>query len=404
MTSLHPSSPKPSSPKPSPRPPRRIALVAACPFPTSQGSQVFIHQLACALTSAGHEVHVVAYGFGEYAQETPYRVHRTPAWVPSRKLRAGPSLWKPLLDALLALRLLGVCRRERIEVIHAVNYEAAFVGAAARLFLRVPVVYHAHGLLAMELPNYFDRPAARRLAATAGRIIERLLLRCAQAIVTLTEHDAAYLRARARSSPAVTTIRPGIAVPADDAAAPTPPVEAPPVFVYAGNLDRYQGLDVVLAAFARVVLRFPGARLVVTTSSDAAPLAAQAARLGIGGRVTVLAGLPFAETTAAIRAATIALVPRSVAYGFPIKLLNYMALGVPVILCCREYDGIGDGENAVLCGRTAEAFAEAMASLAGDPERRARLAAAARRTGDDLYRWDDAVRRIEEVYASVLGR
>ena len=74
-------------------PRRRIALVAACPFPTSQGSQVFIHQLARALAHAGHEVDLVTYGFGETAG------------VPSHRLRAGPSFEKPLWDALLALRL-----------------------------------------------------------------------------------------------------------------------------------------------------------------------------------------------------------------------------------------------------------------------------------------------------------
>ena len=37
----------------------RIAMVAPCPFPTSQGTQVLIGQLAQALRKRGHQVHLV---------------------------------------------------------------------------------------------------------------------------------------------------------------------------------------------------------------------------------------------------------------------------------------------------------------------------------------------------------
>ena len=39
----------------------RIAVVAACPFPSLRGSQVLIRELAEGLAHAGHAVHVVTY-------------------------------------------------------------------------------------------------------------------------------------------------------------------------------------------------------------------------------------------------------------------------------------------------------------------------------------------------------
>src|ERR1043166_339225 len=45
--------------------PRRIAMVAACPFPSLRGSQVLIRELAHALADRGHEVHLVTYPHGE---------------------------------------------------------------------------------------------------------------------------------------------------------------------------------------------------------------------------------------------------------------------------------------------------------------------------------------------------
>src|SRR4051812_13309275 len=70
--------------------PRRlsIAMLAACPFPTHQGTQVFIRHLASALTGAGHDVHLISYGHGEYEETMPFHLHR--ARPLSTRLRSGP--------------------------------------------------------------------------------------------------------------------------------------------------------------------------------------------------------------------------------------------------------------------------------------------------------------------------
>jgi hypothetical protein len=80
------------------RPPVKILTVAACAFPTRQGSQVLIRQAAEALAARGHEVIVACYAGGE---DIPCGVPiaRAPRLPGSDRLRAGPSPAKPLLDA-----------------------------------------------------------------------------------------------------------------------------------------------------------------------------------------------------------------------------------------------------------------------------------------------------------------
>src|SRR5713101_4460725 len=109
-------------------PPRRIAMVAACPFPSPRGSQVLIRELAQALAERGHIVHVVTYPYGESLIPLHgvfvHRVRRVDWPAPS-----GVLGWrKVLLDLRLARILHAVVRRERIEVIHAHNYEGPLVG------------------------------------------------------------------------------------------------------------------------------------------------------------------------------------------------------------------------------------------------------------------------------------
>jgi glycosyltransferase involved in cell wall biosynthesis len=104
-----------------------------------------------------------------------------------------------------------------------------------------------------------------------------------------------------------------------------------PVVLYAGNLDAYQGLDAVLPAMLRLMHRRPGLTWLIATESPTAPLADKLAALGLDEQVkfTSLAN----ETTRrrVHAAADLALVPRGAAGGIPIKLLDALARGVPVV-------------------------------------------------------------------------
>ena len=65
--------------------PLSLAMIAACPFPTRQGTQVTIKHLAHALADRGHDVHLCTYGYGEYEEpDVPHLIlHRT------KKIDAG---------------------------------------------------------------------------------------------------------------------------------------------------------------------------------------------------------------------------------------------------------------------------------------------------------------------------
>ena len=53
-----------------------IAMIAACPFPVAQGSQVYIKQMTEALVKRGHHLHLVCYHFGTYHEEYNFTIHR----------------------------------------------------------------------------------------------------------------------------------------------------------------------------------------------------------------------------------------------------------------------------------------------------------------------------------------
>ncbi len=263
-------------------------MVAACPFPTCQGSQVLVKQTAEALARAGHQIHLVCYHFGEdIPLETSGRLvlHRI-AFPPSayRKYRAGPSLQKPLLDALMVRLLLRVIRRYEIQVIHAHNYEALLVGLGARLWSRTPVVFHSHNAISDELSSFFNAGWARRLADRVARSIDRGVPKRADHVIAINHELVRFFRDRGVGEGRISCLPPGIALeewsgkPLEVGSAEAAVLERldhwldgeQAVALYAGNLDDYQNLPLMFRAFVRVRDINPSARLVVVSRSDPA--------------------------------------------------------------------------------------------------------------------------------------
>ena len=138
-----------------------VAMVAACPFPANHGSAASIREMSDTLSDMGHNVHIVTYPIGqEEIRVRRAKVHRTASFRPEGNAKVGPSSEKFLLDFQLLRFLCRVIRRERIDIIHAHNYEGALVGIMAKWLTRRPLLYNAVNLMSDELAGYrFIRPA-----------------------------------------------------------------------------------------------------------------------------------------------------------------------------------------------------------------------------------------------------
>lgn len=389
----------------------RVALVAACPFPTLQGSQLLIRRLASGLRRRGHEVVVVTYAEGLEQALADLPVRRIPRIPGCRALGSGPRAAKVVLDAALLARLVGVIERERIEVVHAHNYEAALMGLAARRLTGVPVIYHSHNALAEELPTYFRGRVARRLAAAVGAVVDREVPRRADHCIAICRELVGFLRARGVDETAIEVIAPG-GSPEEFPACSLAEVAAirtrfgfgeRPVLLYTGNLDGYQNLELLLASI-RIVRRTVGDALLVL-ATHATPRALPPLLRALPPGVRLVTAGDFATVRDLLQVADVALCPRREWSGFPMKLLNYMAAGKAVVVSAGSAKAVRHGVNGcVVRDAGADAYASAILELLADPTERRRLGAAARRTVEDEYGWERVIDQVEATYGTVLAR
>lgn len=373
----------------------RIAVVVACPFPSPQGSQVFVREMAENLAATGHEVHLVTYGQGSRFSRPGIRHHRARRLPGDDAMRSGPTLVKPLLDGLMAATLCRVIRRYRIDVVHAHNYEAAVVALVARALTGAAVVYHSHNLLGDELPEYFDARLARALARAFGRLLDRQVPRRADQVVALCGWSASRLEAYGVEAGRLSVVPPALTDPGRARNGALAGLVG-----YCGNLDRYQNLELLLEAFALLVSQRPGARLAIIGHRSEAAFAGRIdGRPGVEFRVAA----NFEEAHRAMAECAVLVLPRGEGSGVPIKLLNYLALGRPVVVAGCGAKLLEDERDAlVVPDGDAQAMAGAMGRLLEDRELAGRIGSAGRASYERTLTWTTVLPELTRVYGRAL--
>lgn len=392
--------------------PLRVAMVAACPFPSPQGSQVFLGQMAEKLAARGHQVHLLTYGQGAQQCGHGYRHHRIARVPGDDSRRSGPNLAKPVLDTMLAARLATLCREYAIDVVHAHNYEAAVASLVARARTGVPVVYHSHNLMGDELETYFEGSAVRTVAAMAGRFLDRTVPHRADRTIALCGWSAEKLRALGCRGAALSVIPPAV----DDegpAVATAANREALGLcaddFVvgYVGNFDAYQNLPLLLEAFARLGHRAAGRgrgrlRLLLATHAMTSEWGSRVASAGLGDSVRLVKVTGHWEARRALAVSDVVGLPRRLGSGYPVKLLNSMSAAKAVISAGCGSKVLRDGMDGLLVGDDdPEAFASAIDRCRQDPVLRERLGEEARRAYLERLTWERVLPQIEAVYAGL---
>jgi len=274
-----------------------ILLLAPHPFYQERGTPIAVDLLLRALAKRGDRVDVLTYAEGETRDYGPaVAIHRirTPRFL--KNIRPGFSLKKLLCDAYMAPHARRLARQNPYDVIHAVE-EAAFIARAIGRPLGIPYIFDMDSSMPRQIADKL--PLAKPLLPMM-RACERLAIRDAAAVVAVC--DALADIARAGGAKRIELLRDISLVPAEAPACPERGFRQGtgirgPAVLYIGNLEPYQGIDLLLEGFARAAPQVRDAVLVVAGGrpDDIAAYRTKAAALGIGGRTHFLGPRPVGD-------------------------------------------------------------------------------------------------------------
>jgi glycosyltransferase involved in cell wall biosynthesis len=361
------------------------------------------------LCGAGHQVELATYPIGEDIALPGLRIRRSLALPGIREVRIGFSLQKLALDAGLALLVARLLLTRRYDAVHAVE-EGAYLALPFTL-LGCRLICDLDSLISDQLRYAGVIRSARLLRAV--RVLEALALRRSSAAITVCRSltDAALaLCPSARVFQIEDT-------PLEESMREPDPqrVEAlrdelglrgRPLALYTGNLEAYQGVDLLLAAMERVARLRPNAACVLV-GGDAPSLAACRERIrarGLAQHVLAVGPRPAQEMPEWMALGDLLVSPRCEGENTPLKIYTYMYAGRPIVATALPtHTQVLDASCALLCEPNADALASALERGLAEPRALASLASAARARVERDFSPAAFARKLLAVYAFVLG-
>lgn len=381
---------------------RHRALYAAFDrFPSPKGAGIHIARMAGNLfdTLGGGLLYVLG---GDhlpvYQREGNVEILRYPRPVPNFLVRA--------LGYGRRLSTLLGAQHDSLELCHFRDPWSG-VPIVAHRNRRYRTVYEVNGLPSIELPYAYERLAPRTLAKV--RAMEEFCWSEADAVVTPSHTMRENLAALGIPRNKITVVPNGADLPG---AVPRPPEAPARYLIYFGALQKWQGVDVLLRAFARLA-DLDDLHLVICASTppdETRPHRVLADRLEIAGRVLWLSQLSEEDLAPWRAHALLSVAPltecsRNLEQGCcPLKILESMASGVPVVAsdlpATREIITDGVDGRLVRPDRPSE-LARVIRVLLEYPDQLRAMSTNARRKIAQQFTWRDAMTRMTDLYATI---
>ena len=385
--------------------PVNILFLAPHDFYIDRGTPMDVDILLRALSARGYRVDLVAYRGGEDRDYPGLTIHRTPAprWL--RPRGPGFSIRKLLTNIWFFATARSLQRRNRYDLVHA-GEEAAFIAMWLRWRHGLPYVYDMDSSIAQQLVekmpwlkplsplfNWFESRAIRG-ALVAAPVCHALadLARERGAAHVVTLHDISQLdpegvKANGR-------LRRDIGFDGS-------------IVMYVGNLQKYQGVDLLLESFRIAAERGCEAHLVLAGGTDARieEYRKKAEHLGIGARTHFIGRWPADRLGELLAEADVLVSPRIKGVNTPMKIFPYLHSGRTLLATdLPTHSQILTADVARLAPPDPEGFGIAIHELMQDDAERQRLGNAGREFVERNHVYSAHERRVGELYDYVESR
>lgn len=356
----------------------KILLLAPQPFFIERGTPIAVKCLVRVLLARGWEVDLLAFHEGQELRYPRLNIVRTPAlrWV--RNIPPGLSVKKLVCDVFFFFKAAGLVLRNRYDYIHAVE-ESVFMALFFNIFSGVPFVYDMDSSMSEQIGASHR---GLRFILPLLRWFESVALR--RALVVLPVCDALDGVARRCGVEKSIILRdpPAFEVNAGlDPAAGRKELAIDGVcFMYIGNLESYQGIDLMLNGFAGALARGVRACLLVVGGGrgDIEKYQAVCRAMRIQDKVRFLGPRPVDSVGDLVALADVLVSPRAAGVNTPMKIYAYLNSGRAILATeILSHTQVLGPETALLVAPDEAAFADGVVRLSADPGLRRSLAARA---------------------------
>jgi glycosyltransferase involved in cell wall biosynthesis len=391
----------------------RILFLAPQPFYQERGTPIAVRLATQSLakqlsTGVSDPIDLVVYNEGSDISIPGVKILRipTPKWLSG--VRPGISCKKIVCDIVMlvyTLRLILQSKESRYDLIHAVE-ESVFIAWIAKRLFGIPYVYDMDSSLAQQLTErwWWCKPALSLL-----RFMEGVAIRGSIAVAPMCEALKTLAIENGSSS---TVVLRDVSLLTDESGAILDRSEVfglnigqnERVVLYVGNLEPYQGIDLLLEACAGITDKLTETRVVVVggTKPTIERYQAKAEKLGIFRIVDFIGPRPVQALASLLGAADVLVSPRIKGSNTPMKVYSYLHSGTALLATdLPTHQQVLNDEIALMAAADADSFGAGLVKLLNDEGLRRRLGDNARRIARELYTLEAFEEQLATLYRGI---
>jgi len=325
----------------------KALMIAPQPFFSPRGTPLSVYYRTLVMTENGISVDLLTYGEGQDIDLPGVKTHRIPCLARLGPVKIGPSKLKLFLDVFLIVYTIMLLSKNRYSFVHA-HEEAVFFCSFLKPLFGFKLIYDMHSSLPQQLTNFqFTRS---KMLINIFKKLEDQALKSADGVISICPDLARYVDGVIADKSKHVLIENSIFEPvklknqsqnANEKSSSDLNIEkmisnltnSGELIVYAGTLETYQGIDILIEAFRKVRQEKEGAVLIIVggTQKQVDKYKNLVDSLSLGEHVFFTGRVPQAVAQEICRIATIQVSPRSAGTNTPLKIYEQLSSGIPIV-------------------------------------------------------------------------
>ena len=382
-----------------------ILFLAPHPFFQNRGTPIAVKLMLETLSAQGHRIKVLTYPEGEDLIISNCEIIRLSHLPGIKNVKPGPSWKKFIYDIFMFFKAKKLVNQHKFDLIHAVE-ESVFVAKYLNKFCGMPYIYDMDSSLPQQIAEKFSflsfiLPVLDKFEKLAVRGSIGVIPVCKSIEDTIKKYDPNKLVQRLEDISLI---------PAEhiESVDKTKRISIDsPVLMYVGNLEKYQGIDLLLESFQIVSKKIPEASLVIIGGSenDIKFYKGVSIKLGIADKTLFIGPRPISDLPIYFAQTDILVSPRIKGYNTPMKIYSYLDSGKAVLATrLQTHTQVLDDEIAYLAEANAEVMSEGMVELIQNKSLRERLAENAKKRVEKEFNIDAFRRKLSKFYGIVESK
>jgi len=375
----------------------KVLLIAPHPFFQERGTPIAVKLIADTLCEFGHNIDLLTYHEGSDIKVKGLHLYRIPKPFFANNIPIGFSFKKVIADIYLSFSLIRLIAKNKYDVIHAVE-ESIFPAALLNKIVKKKLIYDMDSSLADQLlekwqslnryQKIFD--SFESWAVKKADIVVPVCKSLATKVKKYDPDKRVFVLediAFENSSDIKEDLRQTLNLKGV-------------IALYVGNLEHYQGIDLMLESVAKINSAVPFSVVIIGgKKGDIDNYIEKAKELGISGKIYFTGPRLLKDLPVYLSQADILLSPRLKGKNTPMKLYSYLISGKPVLATKIEsHTQVIDDSCSKLVNPDSESFAKGFQELIENEDLRKKIGEAGKSLAKKNYSLESYKLKLKNIY------